>query len=78
MLTPKFPGVPLQSDSRTNDIPNVAINRTINPARGKHQYYRWVCTSAGSDKSAANQRACALLIKDLQAIVQCICEKKYS
>ena len=78
MLTPKGSGVPMQSDSRTSDIPNFAMNRTINPTRGKHQYYRWVCTSAESDKSAASQRAWALLIKDLLAIVQCIGEKKYS
>ena len=76
MLTPKCPGAPIHSDSRTSDSPNVAMNRTIKPARRKHQYYGWVRTSAGSDKSAAHQRAWALLIKDLQAVVQCICKKK--
>ena len=76
MLTPKHPGVPIQSDSQTSNSRNVAMNQTIKPACGKHQYYGWVHTSAASDKSAAHQRAWVHLIKDLQAIVPFIREKK--
>ena len=65
MLTLKCPGAPIQSDSRTSDSLNVAML----------QYYWWMRTSVGSDKSVAHQRAWVLLIKDLQTIVQCICEK---
>ena len=41
----------------------------------KTQYYRWVHTSARSDKSAVHWGARAHLIKELQLIVQHICEK---
>ena len=51
------------------------MNQIMKLASRKHQYYRWVPTSTRSDKSAVHWGAPAHLIKELQLIVQHICEK---